>query len=683
MSWNNIRNLYYLNKDINEDLVLFIGAGTSIAAPTSLPSFLTLRNRLIKYLFDGIHGLDSYKEELLNTRTKPELILQIIWEGMGAKINPISGFQHAPSNINHHYIASLCNMGVRIIVTTNFDQCLEKALEHYGIRYKVIVGTPQNEEEYLNVKENIVNKSNDVLIWKPHGDVEKPNSLCYTIEQVAKLNNSIYLKHLYELLLSSYNFLMLGYSGYDDDFFPILYNYPSKNKVSKTIYWNSYERLKEDTPSYNLKKQWKNKIKFLYGDMRDILKKINRASIEVPNWNNNSTWEDFLQKEINKIEIDDKIIIIGKYCFSLSKCNIAQIIWKYGIDQPCIKLQNKMRLITNTTHDNNVRANVFSEAMKLGYYQVAFVTLTNLIFSYNKSNEFDKSYPYIQYFKKLHKDIPQHFPYYTYLELYGEFLKGKYKYDYRIFQLYNKLQKKRMELLWEKGDVINFILAYSKYISNLAGNYYSSDEEYEEISTFLPILESYNIPDYLSELYYSLAILSSHLSKKTDAVKFIKLAESYLEMAYKIGVYEESQYKILLSIIKHEAASYGTASEAISICKQCIKIIESIKNYNQMDRSKEEYYGIYYTTLAYNYTIINNLDMAQKYAFQSLKFHQLCHNLQGEGRAFLALGRIYGKMKMKKESHYYYQKSLNLLGHIGENIERIKEEMSKLGINDN
>ena len=97
-----------------------------------------------------------------------------------------------------------------------------------------------------------------------------------------------------------------------------------------------------------------------------------------------------------------------------------------------------------------------------------------------------------------------------------------------------------------------------------------------------------------------------------------------------------------------------------------------------MDRSKEEYFGIYCTSIAYNYVIVNKLDKAQEYASQSLRYHQMCHNLQGQGRAFLALGRIYGKMKMKEKAFFYYQKSLDILKHVGENTERIKKEMSEL-----
>ena len=678
MNWNNIKHLYDLNRDINENLVLFIGAGASIAAPSSLPSFLNLRNTLIKYLFNGLCDLNSCKDELLETRTKPELILQTIWEYMGNKINPISGFQFAVPNLNHHYIALLCSMGVRIIVTTNFDKCIEGALDYYKFKYKVIVGAPQNEKDFFCIKKIFESKSDEVVVWKTHGDVEIVDSLCYTIEQVAKLNNSIYVKQIYELLLSSHNFLMLGYSGYDDDFFPILYNYPDRCQDYKTIYWNLYEKLKENTPPYNLKKRWKNNIKFLYGDMQDILKHLYKRSIEIPNLNEKFNWEYYLQNEINRIEIQDKILIIGKYCFLLSKLNIAEIVWKYGIGLPNISRHNKMRLITNTSRDNNVKVYVFSEAIKLEYYQVAFVTLTNLISSYNKLREYEKSNTYLQCYKKLHNTHQQFFPYYMYIELYEEYLSGKYRNNHRIFCICKELQKKVMELLWEKGDIINFVLAYSKYISKLAANYYYSIEDYTAASSYLPLLEAYNIPDHLSELYYSLAILASHLSKKTEAVKFIKLSESYLKIAYEIGVYDETKYKVLLSIIKHEFASYGTAHDAIYICKQCLEIIDSIKDCKTMDRSKEEYFGIYCTSIAYNYVIVNKLDKAQEYASQSLRYHQMCHNLQGQGRAFLALGRIYGKMKMKEKAFFYYQKSLDILKHVGENTERIKKEMSEL-----
>lgn len=234
-----------------------------------------------------------------------------------------------------------------------------------------------------------------------------------------------------------------------------------------------------------------------------------------------------------------------------------------------------------------------------------------------------------------------------------------------------------MEKLYEKGDILNFILQYSKYIAHLAQNYYSSIEEYEKIIQFLPLIEAYNIPYNLSELYYSLAIFATHISKSKDAVKFLKLSESNLELTYKWGTYKEAQYKVLLAIIKHEMASHGTASNAISVCWECINIISTINDNENLDRTKDEYFGIYYTSLANNYLIINNLAKAEECAKKAVNFQHRCNSIRGEGRAYFALAKIYKKKKNYKESYEYFHKALTNLEIVGENVERIKKEINE------
>lgn len=678
MDWGSFFNLKSLKRDINENLVLFVGAGASISAPTSLPSFITLRNEIIRLIFNDITEFNKYLNELLNTPTKPELILQTIWDYFGYTINPIKGFEKSSPNINHHYISLLCRSGVKIIITTNFDNCIEKSLDYHGIKYIVKPGTPNNELEYNDIFNCITTNIDKVIIWKPHGDVLNPKSLCYTIEQVAKLNNSIYLKRLYNLLISNYNFLLVGYSGYDDDFFPILYNYPINNRIAHKIYWNAYDKIQTNTPPYHLKKRWKHSIKFIYGDMTNIFSRLFNINVPIFNIEQGANWKLLLKNEINKLDIDDKISIIGKYCFLLSKINIAYDIWRYGLSLKHVKLENKLRFAANTITNNQSLSKLLSESIKLNYYQISNVIIINLIVSSIKSSpNINQAYKYIRYYRQLNKQSPAYFPYHIYLSLFGEYLVTKYKNSKRISRIYSQLQKKIMEMLYENGDILNFVSQYSKYIAHLAQNYYSSIEEYDKIIQFLPLIEAYNIPYNLSELYYSLAIFATHISKNKDAMKFLELSESNLKLAYNWGTYKEAQYKVLLSIIKHEMASHGTASNAISVCWECINIISSINDNEHLDRTKDEYYGIYYTSLANNYLIINNLDKAEECAKKAVNFHYRCNSIRGEGRAYFALAKILKKRKKHKESYNYFHKALIKLEIVGENVERIKKEMNE------
>lgn len=134
---------------LNTNLVLFVGAGASMASPTNLPSFYSLRDYLIETLFCRFSSPTD--ENNLEIETKPELLLQIIWEYLNDDVNPISGFKNALPNENHYNIAKTCNSGVKLIITTNFDQCIEKALKDFQIDFTVYYKSPSNQEEVVDL----------------------------------------------------------------------------------------------------------------------------------------------------------------------------------------------------------------------------------------------------------------------------------------------------------------------------------------------------------------------------------------------------------------------------------------------------------------------------------------------------------------------------------------------------
>lgn len=225
---------------------IFVGAGASMMEPCGLPSFQKLNHQLIQLLHQP--GSEEWEKQIAGLQVKPEQLLQIIWDYTDGKFNPVDSFQYALPNINHYLIAQLASEGVHCIVTPNFDSCIEKALESRSLSYDLFSKTPDRKEEADKLRQSI--DSERITIWKPHGDCRMEDTLCYTRTKVARLSSSLYLQQLFTYIIQNYDLLFLGYSGYDDDFFPILYQcIPGSGRQ---IVWNTYETPVEHAPSLSL-----------------------------------------------------------------------------------------------------------------------------------------------------------------------------------------------------------------------------------------------------------------------------------------------------------------------------------------------------------------------------------------------------------------------------------------------
>lgn len=107
-----------------------------------------------KYLND--RKLATYFKK---NNTKPEQLLQIIWDYTNGRFNPVECFQHALPNQNHHLIAELVAEGINCIITPNFDSCLERALEARHIDFEFFNRTPSTNSEADHLLSSIKGKN--------------------------------------------------------------------------------------------------------------------------------------------------------------------------------------------------------------------------------------------------------------------------------------------------------------------------------------------------------------------------------------------------------------------------------------------------------------------------------------------------------------------------------------------
>lgn len=660
-------------------IAIFAGAGVSIAAPTSLPSFLSLRNYILEVLLSNTSFPSEKLTRIKEMKTKPELLFETIWMYMGNSINPIRGFHNINPNINHLHLAQLCKQGVKLILTTNFDDGIERALTKLNLQYYLICGMPDKEESYNDILNKIQNNES-IILWKLHGDASQISSLCYTISQVAKLQHSVYIKKALTFILNTYNLFTCGYSGFDDDIFPALYDIGMNKRQSQMmIYWNSHSNNIENKPSAKLKTIWSDAMKFLFGDIAQILQSIN-GDINTQNIiNDQSDWKCMVKQELFSISADNRMAIVGKYFHVLGLHEEANYVWRFGLTIDTISLNNRLRFLLNTATYEDSRIQVFKNSVKYEIWDVAEIALYNIIYFQISENKYDDALTTIRiYFSYTKRGI---FKLSNYRTLIIRYLDKKYNDNNSKVTKYTiDLHKKNLEYYLSEGDVINASDTYSYLISCLASNGIGTEKELSEAEKFINYVTPYTIPDKIAGLYYSIAILTHTVISVKKARKYIILCEQETDYAYQIGFYQKRQYLELKATILHEYAAYGTAREAINLSNKALMYLEESTNYPQ-ENSSMDYNFLRCTILidlGDNYTILHEFKKA-KYALDgALENAVNLKSIKQIGRIFRGYGDFYYEKKEKATALGYYLKAYDYFIQCGQNTDKLLNRINEI-----
>ncbi|TRW25365.1 tetratricopeptide repeat protein [Flavobacterium zepuense] len=196
-----------INKIKNSGTAIFCGAGISYH------SGLPLVNDLIKEILDVLE-VSVMDADALASSTMP-------FEGFIEALNNevdvdelLSIFERGEPNSTHYLIAGLVKNGmVKTIMTTNFDQLIEKALLKVGFlngSYKVF----SSEEEF----DKIDWTSEDIKLIKIHGCVSDKDQMAITLSAVANMAHCQGRYTAIENFFSSNinpNVIIMGYSCSD------------------------------------------------------------------------------------------------------------------------------------------------------------------------------------------------------------------------------------------------------------------------------------------------------------------------------------------------------------------------------------------------------------------------------------------------------------------------------------
>ena len=248
-----IKDIIHIIK--NKEAILFLGSGISTFYPTCLPD----SKGLIDILISSLPKLPINKKVVDNLRKniflRPEVCFMYFHKYlMESLLYLFTLFKDSSPNFCHFFLAELLRRGYCNIITTNYDDALENALEDNN--YNVVA----KEEDFSK-------PFGDRLIIKLHGCAKKDEYSCLLdIRDVSFQTSKLKAKIVKELSKDKI-VLFIGYSGRDMDIFPILNSLKCSSMIWITL---PIEESKEDLLTRTYSK-----------DMRDrLIRKYRGALIE-------------------------------------------------------------------------------------------------------------------------------------------------------------------------------------------------------------------------------------------------------------------------------------------------------------------------------------------------------------------------------------------------------------------
>jgi len=201
----------------NNDIIFWYGAGISVQKPTLLP----LGNSLTEYYFKQIledeyfEFIEKYnefrrifKEYGDSGYPRLESLFQIFRElnqnGISNYDKSIKFFSDTDPNINHYMLSSLFDSG-SILITSNFDDCVEKA-------FRSMTG---NELIWDKENQAFVLTKTEKKIFHYHGIPDDLESIGISLDTVSSLNKN-FGEVLSNYLAKKMLFVFVGYSLSDD-----------------------------------------------------------------------------------------------------------------------------------------------------------------------------------------------------------------------------------------------------------------------------------------------------------------------------------------------------------------------------------------------------------------------------------------------------------------------------------
>lgn len=253
-------------------LAVLTGAGVSMLAPSSLPSWWRLNVDLYWAFTKADVKLEEFVRIIESLPLPPSVLAQFLWEILGNDeyAQSLALLRGGSPNRNHHVLAAMVGAGhLTDIFTLNFDQLHERALTEAGIAYQVQV----DSFELANAKTD-----RSARVSKLHGSIDLPRSILATLDQTSKENGiGPVRKAALREARERANILVLGYSGGDFFLDPDYLGFLSHPCPTKLI-WNMRpgEVADSDHPLVRLSAQ-RPEIVICEGLLPEVLERLAEA----------------------------------------------------------------------------------------------------------------------------------------------------------------------------------------------------------------------------------------------------------------------------------------------------------------------------------------------------------------------------------------------------------------------
>ena len=193
---------------------LFVGAGISMSAPSSAPSWWALMSSLLKETFNAMpvqHKDIADKLVTTDASRTPEEIMETYYFVLQDKLFSLfEVLETGEPNANHKIIAKMAKIGkLKSVLTTNFDVFIERALEEDCVPYKVIC----TDEEFRDFYRN---GCNSFAVLKIHGTIRRPRTIVAVANHYKSSKGfggwKATVMHHY---IKNFPTIFWGYSGWD------------------------------------------------------------------------------------------------------------------------------------------------------------------------------------------------------------------------------------------------------------------------------------------------------------------------------------------------------------------------------------------------------------------------------------------------------------------------------------
>ncbi len=260
-------------------LVVFAGAGISIAPPTALPSWWDLSAsvvhaigaRAMTVVSDSTSLARIVVDRQKSDRFPPDYVSEKIVHSIGAAyFEVLRCIDSDRPNTNHLALAELAASGkLRAIVTTNFDRTIEAAFVARGIQLDVRAD-PQAASELLDHWEEFEKSKLPCQLIKIHGTADRPDTVIDTLAQRARGTPDAYLECLQRLLaFGTWGFL--GFSGSDLETQPDYLGLARGSAHGRGFTWLVRSGKQPLAAVQRLADKWKSKADVIQGDLSGVL----------------------------------------------------------------------------------------------------------------------------------------------------------------------------------------------------------------------------------------------------------------------------------------------------------------------------------------------------------------------------------------------------------------------------